>query len=271
MATRSSSSGRSSTLSPALVMVSRKLRPAPARLRPGLGERHRRVVHPLRRCAPRAPPTARCPTSAATCTARRAGMSLYSFMGAPRVVGPHRGPGLDSHRAPSGRSRLRQRCRGVRRVETGPDNREGRYPQRGQEQRVPRRHHPRGGPRARPSRPRRVRAEGCRARLLDHRRGVRLPGRQDPRRRRRRLGRGGHGHEGQGAGGGGVPPPARGPDPVHLPPPRRRRAAHQGARRHEGHLDRLRDGAAALGPAAAALPDVRGRRAASPPRSARTR
>ena len=46
-------------------------------------------------------------------------MSLYSFMGAPRVVGPHRGPGLDSHRAPPGRSRLRQRCRGVRRVRQG--------------------------------------------------------------------------------------------------------------------------------------------------------
>ena len=52
----------------------------------------------------------------------------------------------------------------------------------------------------------------------------------------------------------------RGPDPVHLPAPGRGPAAHRGAGRAQGHRDRLRDGAAALGVAAAALPDVRGRR-----------
>ena len=35
----------------------------------------------------------------------------------------------------------------------------------------------------------------------------------------------GHGAQGQGAGGRGVPPDAGGPDPLHLPPPRRRQAA----------------------------------------------
>ena len=104
VATRSSSSGRSSTLSPALDIVSRKLLPAPARLRPGSASA---IVASYTRWATRTQSTTHSttPTSAATCTRRRPGMSLYSFMRAPHVVGPHRGPGLDSHRAPPGRSR----------------------------------------------------------------------------------------------------------------------------------------------------------------------
>ena len=100
-------------------------------------------------------------------------MSLYSFMGAPR----------GRRAAPRPGSRLASRSIGAQppaatvprcpTSQTGTDNREGRDPQRGQEQRVPRRHHPRGRARARPPRSRGVRPEGCRARLLDHRRGVR--------------------------------------------------------------------------------------------------
>ena len=84
------------------------------------------------------------------------------------------------------------------------------------------------------------------------------------RRRRRRVGHRRHGAQGQGAGRRGVRPDARGPDPLHLPAPRRRPAADRGAGQPQGHRDRLRDRAAALGLAAAALPDVRGRRLPGP-------
>ena len=94
------------------------------------------------------------------------------------------------------------------------------------------------------------------------RRRVRRRGRHD-----RRHGRGGvghrrrrrHGAQGQGAGRRGVRPDARGADALHLPAPGRGQAADRGAAEPQGHRHRLRDGAAALGRAAAALPDVRGR------------
>ena len=85
-------------------------------------------------------------------------------------------------------------------------------------------------------------------------------GRHDHRLGRRRVGRGRDGAQGQGAGRRGVPPDARGPGAVHLPAPRRRPAADRGAGEAQGHRHRLRDRAAALGVAAAALPDVGGRR-----------
>ena len=57
----------------------------------------------------------------------------------------------------------------------------------------------------------------------------------------------------------GVRPDAGGAGAVHLPAPGRGQAADRGADQPQGHRHRLRDGAAALGRAAAALPDVRGR------------
>ena len=105
-----------------------------------------------------------------------------------------------------------------------------------------------------------LRREGRRRRLADQRRRVRRRGRHDHRLGRRRVGPGGDGAQGQGAGRRGVPPDARGPGALHLPAPRRRPAADRGAGQAQGHRHRLRDRAAALGVAAAALPDVRGRR-----------
>ena len=67
--------------------------------------------------------------------------------------------------------------------------------------------------------------------LADPRRGVRRRGRHDARHGRRRVGHRRHGPQGQGAGRGGVRPDAGGPDPLHLPPPRRRQAADRGADR----------------------------------------
>ena len=98
-----------------------------------------------------------------------------------------------------------------------------------------------------------------RDRLVHPRRGVRRRGRQDPARRGLGLGRGGDGAEGEGAGGRGVPPDAGGADPVHLPAPGRGQAADHRAAGPQGDRDRVRDGAAALGCAAAAVPDVGGR------------
>ncbi len=59
--------------------------------------------------------------------------------------------------------------------------------------------------------------------------------------------------------------PARGADPLHLPAPGRGPPTSPASCSTRGHRDRLRDGAAALGRAAAALPDVRGRRLPRPP------
>ena len=140
---------------------------------------------------------------------------------------------------------------------------EGRRPQGSQEPRVPRGHHPDRRARAGRPRPRGLRREGRRRRLADRRRGVRRRRRQDRRHRRRGLGhrrRRRHGAQGQGARRRGVPPDAGGADALHLPPPGRGQAADRGADQAQGHRHRLRDGAAALGRAAAALPDVRGRR-----------
>ena len=81
---------------------------------------------------------------------------------------------------------------------------------------------------------------------------------------RRRLGDRRPDPQGQGADRRGVPPDARGPGPLHLPAPRRRQAAHRGARRAQGHRHRVRDRGAARPLAAAAGPDVRGRRPAGP-------
>ena len=117
-----------------------------------------------------------------------------------------------------------------------------------------------------------LRRGGRGRRLVDPRRGVRRRGRHDAARRRRRLGHRRHGPQGQGAGRRGVRPAARGADPLHLPAPRRRPAADRRARRtRRVTVDRLRDGAAALRLAAAALPDVRGRRLPGAAGRARTR
>ena len=97
--------------------------------------------------------------------------------------------------------------------------------------------------------------------LVDHRRGVRRRRRQDPRRRRRGLGHRRHGAQGQGADRRGVPPAARRPDPLHLPAPGRRHAA---APRSCSSQDvtgiAYETVQLPVGGAAAALPDVRGRR-----------
>ena len=80
-----------------------------------------------------------------------------------------------------------------------------------------------------------------------------------PRRRGAPTGRR-HGAQGQGARRRGVRADAGGAGALHLPAPGRRQAADRGADEPQGHRHRLRDRAAALGRAAAALPDVRGRR-----------
>ena len=129
-----------------------------------------------------------------------------------------------------------------------------------QEPRVPGGDHADRGARARGPRPRGARREGRRRRLADRRRGVRRRGRHDPRLRRRRVGRGRDGAQGQGAGRRGVPPDARGAGALHLPAPGRRPAADRGAGQAQGHRHRLRDRAAAVRLAAAALPDVGGGR-----------
>ena len=79
--------------------------------------------------------------------------------------------------------------------------------------------------------------------------------------RRRGLGRVGPRAEGEGADRGGVPAAARGPDSLHLPAHRGRRAADARAARLGHHRRRVRDGRGRTG-AAAARADVRGRRPA---------
>ena len=126
-----------------------------------------------------------------------------------------------------------------------------------------------GGPRPRGRHP-----EGRRRRLVDQRRRVRRRRRHDRRHRRRGVGHRRwrrHGAQGQGARRRGVRPDAGGAGAVHLPAPGRGQAAHRGAAQPQGHRHRLRDGAAALGRAAAALPDVRGRGLPGARRSVRTR
>ncbi len=84
------------------------------------------------------------------------------------------------------------------------------------------------------------------------------------RHRRRGVGRRRPAAEGQGAGRRGVPPAAQGPDPLHLPAPRRLPRVHRRAAGVRHHRHRLRDGRDRRPPAAAARPDVRGGRAARP-------
>ena len=171
--------------------------------------------------------------------------------------------------APASRSRRRHdEWRGRRRRES----REGRRPQGSQEPRVPGGDHPDRGARADRARARGVHRAGAPAS------GRRSPTRSTSRPARRSLGPAdevwgtrGHGAQGQGAGRRGVPPDARGPDALHLPAPGRRQAADRGAAQAQGHRDRLRDRAAALGRAAAALPDVGGRRLPGAPGRRATR
>ena len=89
------------------------------------------------------------------------------------------------------------------------------------------------------------------------RRGVRAR-RRPHRLRRRGLGSERAAAEGEGAGGGGVRAAARRADALHLPPHRRRRAAHAGARRLGRHGRRLRDRGDRARRAAAARADVGG-------------
>ena len=119
---------------------------------------------------------------------------------------------------------------------------------------------PAGRARARRRRPRGVRAERSRRGILDLRRGLRRPGRDDPARRRRGVRRGDPDRQGQGAPAGRGRAAAAAPHPVHLPAPRRRRDADprpDGVRRD---LHRLRDGRGHARAPAAAGADVRGRR-----------
>ena len=145
------------------------------------------------------------------------------------------------------------------------DSGEGRRSEGSQEPRVPGGDHARRGPRAGVRRARGGGPEGRRRGVLDPRRGVRRGRGQDPRPGGRRLGRRRDGAQGQGAGRRGVPPDAGGAAALHLPPPGSRPAADRGADQAQGHRHRLRDRAAALGRAAAALPDVRGGRLSRAP------
>ncbi len=90
--------------------------------------------------------------------------------------------------------------------------------------RVSRRPHARRRARARAARPRRDRRAGRRRRVGLHRRRLHR-GRREDRLGRRGLGLGGAAAEGEGADRRGVRPASRGPDAVHVPPHRRRRAA----------------------------------------------
>ncbi|CAA9347983.1 MAG: Alanine dehydrogenase, partial [uncultured Nocardioidaceae bacterium] len=141
---------------------------------------------------------------------------------------------------------------------------EDRCPEGDQEPRVPRRDDAGRGARARRPRSRRPHRGRRRDRLVDPRRAVRRGRRQARRLPGRGLGQRRDDPQGQGAGRGGVRPDARGPGALHLPPPRRRRAADPGARRPRGHRDRLRDRADPRPAAAAARADERGCRPARP-------
>ena len=124
--------------------------------------------------------------------------------------------------------------------------------------RVSRRPHARRRARARAARPRGHRRAGRRRRLGLHRRRLHR-GRRADRPGRRGLGLGGAAAEGEGADRRGVRPAPRGPDAVHVPAHRRRRAADARAARIRHHRDRVRDGRDAQSPSAAARADERGR------------
>ena len=111
-----------------------------------------------------------------------------------------------------------------------------------QEQRVPGGDDARRRPRVRAAGDRRVRRDRRRRRGQLQRRRLPRCRRRDRADRRRCLGAA-DGREGQGAQGGGVQVPARRPDAVHLPAPRRLPRRRQGADRSALHRARLRDGA----------------------------
>ena len=133
--------------------------------------------------------------------------------------------------------------------------------QRDQAGRIPRRPDPCGRARARAARPRgHGRDRRRRRQLLPGRRTTRPSARASSRstRRGRRPSMLLKVKEPIAAG---VPPAARRPRPLHLPPPRRRRAAHPRADRERHDRHRLRDGRDRRPRAAAARADERGRRA----------
>ena len=136
--------------------------------------------------------------------------------------------------------------------------------------RVPRRDHADRRPRAVRAGPRRDRPVRRRRGQRDLRRRLRGPGRADRSGRADGVRRSGDGARCQGAAARGGVPPQGGSDPVHVPPPRPGAGTDPGAVREPGDLRRLRDGRGPPGPAAAARPDVGGRRARSPPRPARS-